>query len=329
MSVIGNESLYMSKPSTQLVTRLPLSRWLVLVTAFLLCAAALAITTTSNPVVLTAYPMVTTSGSSLRLVITPCSKKVCKIFVQLTEGDKLISQLPLAWDAHSQVYSEDMVGRWNGAGDPLDHKEQWKAWTIGESEHDFVIVVTQPLTLAEGIPGLAIHQVVGSEHTRRQHAVYFVKNRKLMLAWQKTEGSGPVWSTLINAAQSNNVSELTFVEALKTGNETTTDQLDVRPLVWNPNTEKLETKTSSPNPLYYIAVYPFDNIVTARAFGKSNAKCLGSDYLLLAKAGITNKTLPAKFSYVAVTHQKSLAEQARSNLTSCLPAKSNLKIGIF
>lgn len=322
-------TIHMSKPSKQFIAHLPVSRWLLLVTAFVLCAAALAFTTTGKPAVLSVYPLLSTPGSSLRLAIAPCTKKACKIFVQLAEGEKVVSEMPLAWDAHSQVYSEDMVGRWYGAGDPLEHKEQWKAWTIGESEHDFVVVVAQPLTLAKGIQGLAIHQVTGSEHTRRQHAVYFVKNRKLVLAWQKTEGSGPVWSTLVDAADSKNVSELTYIEALKTGNETTPDRLDIYSLGWNPSTEKLDTKTSSSNSLHYITVYPFDNIATARAFENDNAKCLGSDYMLLSKAGVTNKALPAKFSYIAVTHQKPLAEQARSNLVACLPAKSNIKIDIF
>lgn len=319
----------MSKLSKQFTTRLPASRWLFLVVAFVLCAAAFAYTTTGKPAVLGAYPLFSGPGSSIRLAIAPCAKKTCKVFVQLAEGEKVISEMPLAWDAHSQVYSEDMVGRWNGAGDPLDHKEQWKAWTIGESEHDFVVVVAQPLTLAKGVQGLAIHQVTGTEHTRRQHAVYFVKNRKLVLAWQKTEGSGPVWSTLIDAADSKNVSDLTYVEALKTGDETTPDRLDIYSLVWNPSTEKLESKTSSPSSLRYIAIYPFDNIATARAFEKSNTKCLGSDYLLLPKVSIGNKAIPAKFSYIAVTSQKPLAEQARSNLAACLPAKSNIKIDIF
>lgn len=299
---------------------------LVWVVGSLFSTAALAVIST---VVLSTQPLLWIPGSSLRLAIAPCSKKVCKIVLQLTEGDKVINQLPLAWDAHSQVYSEELVGRWHGAGDPLDHKEQWQAWTIGESEHDFIVVVAQPLTLAPGVQGLAIHQVTGTEHTRRQHAIYFVKNRKLVLAWQKTEESGPVWSTLIGNANAKNISELTYVEALKTGNETTPDRLDIYSLIWNPSTEKLEAKFSSPSSLRYIAVYPFDNIATARAFEKNNSKCLGSDYLLLPKEDIKNKTASAKFLYITVTHQKSLAEQARSNLVACLPAKSNIKIDIF
>ena len=318
----------MSKPSKQFIAHLPVSRWLFLVTAFVLCAAALAYTTTGKPAVLGAYPLLSTPGSSIRLAIAPCAKKTCKVFVQLVEGEKVVSEMPLAWDAHSQVYSEDMVGRWYGAGDPLDHKEQWKAWTIGESEHDFVVVVAQPLTLATGIQGLAIHQVAGSEHTRRQHAVYFVKNRKLALAWQKMEGSGLAWSTLIDAADSKNVSQLIYVEALKSGNETTPDRLDIYSLIWNSSTEKLEAKTSSPNSLHYIAVYPFDDIATARAFEKNNSKCLDSNYLLLPRVG-SNKRAPAKYAYIAVTHQKRLAEQARQNLTVCLPMESSIKIDIF
>lgn len=319
----------MSKPFKQFLVYSPTSRWLFLATAFVLCAAALAMTTSGKPAVLGAYPLHSTPGASLRVAIAPCAKKACKILVQLTEGEKVISEMPLAWEARSHVYSEDKVGRWHGAGDPLDHKEQWQAWTIGESEHDFIVVVVQPLTLAPGVQGLAIHQVTGTEHTRRQHAIYFVKNRKLVLAWQKTEGSGPVWSTLIGNTDAKNVSELTYVEALKIGNETTPDRLDVYSLVWNPNTEKLEAKNASLRSLHYVAIYPFDNIASARAFEKTNTKCLGSDFLLLPQAGITNKTLPGKFSYVAITQQKPLAEQARNNLTACLPAKSSIKMEIF
>lgn len=318
----------MSQPSKQFITQPTVSRGLFLVTAFMLCAVALASTTAAKSAVLGDYPLLSTPGSSVRLAIAPCAKKVCKVFVQLAEGEKVVSEMPLAWAAHSQVYSEDRVARWYGAGDPLDHKEQWKAWTIGESEHDFIVVVAQPLTLAKGIQGLAIHQVTGSEHTRRQHAVYFVKNRKLVLAWQKTEASGPVWSTLVDTADSKNVSELTYIEALKTGNETTPDRLDIYSLIWNPSTEKLDAKTSSSNSLRYIAVYPFDNIATARAFEKRNAKCLGSGYMLLSKGGVT-KALPAQFSYIAVTHQTLLAEQARNNLTVCLQAESGINIDIF
>lgn len=292
---------------------------------------AFAVKSDGQHAVLTSYPVPSATGYSIRLAVAPCKNKVCKIFVQLTHGNKVLSELPLEWSAGTPTIAQEMVGRWYGAGDPLDSDAQWQSWGVGGmGEEEFVSVVARPVTLASGVHGLAIHQTSGvDDHVHRHHAVYAVAKDRLVLAWQKTEGPGPTWSTLIDAVDENKVSRLTYVEALQTGDKQLPDRLTIITLGWNVSTGKLQAQSRPHVPMYYIVIHPFNDLLSARSFGNSHKKCLGSNFSLLEQKDFKIKELPAKYTFAAVTQSRIFAEQAKNKLGSCLPATAEVKVEIY
>lgn len=279
-------------------------------------------------VMLATYPLAQSPGLSLRLTIAPCKKKSCNVFVQLVQGEKVISQLPLKWGANTRDHEQQQVGNdfGHGVGDPLDESTQWQSWIVGQSEENSVSVIVQPITLADGIEGLAVNQTGGFEHIKRNHAVYIVTNSKLLLAWEYTEGAGPHWSKMISPVNVNGSRELIILSGFRNPDNETADVLDIGYLSWNPKTGKVQKKSSGHTPLYYVVVYPFNDIPTAQTFKQRHSDCLGNFSLLDKESN--KKKFPSKITFVAVTHIKKLAEQVRDKAVTCLPANKNIKIEI-
>ncbi len=306
------------------------SIWLgAVVSGLLFCTFTLAAKPgAQSNVMLATYPLAQSPGLSLRLTIAPCKKKSCNVFVQLVQGEKVISQLPLKWDANTQDHEQQQVGNdfGYGVGDPLDESTQWQSWILGQSEENSVSVIVQPITLADGIEGLAVNQTGGFEHIKRNHAVYIVTNSKLLLAWEYTEGAGPHWSKMISPVNVNGSRELIILSGFRSADNETADVLDIGYLSWNPKTGKVQKKSSGHTPLYYVVVYPFNDIPTAQTFKQSHSDCLGNFSLLDKESNI--KKFFSKITFVAVTHIKKLAEQVRDKVVTCLPANKNIKVEI-
>jgi len=313
-----------SKSYIQYISPSATCQWLLIIT-FLLIIFVFACTSVSKSdsdgyLTLADYPIGNDNKLVVKLSVAPCQNKKCNIVVQLSKNGALSSELPLEWSASTQVNSESAVGRWYGAGDPLDESTSWRAWTIGESEYDYLVVVAQLVTLADNLSGLLVHQTTGFEHTLRHHDLFVVTNGKLIKAWSKTESPGPSWSTVLSPAGKSGPQELIFFEALKTGDMESTDSLDISFLSWDAKTKRIIQRSKGATPLFYISVYPFEGIKAARSFAEKHTACLGYDYILL-KGDIVSKALKAKYTLSAVTHLKPSAEQARNKLTKCFSDK--------
>lgn len=292
------------------------------------CACALASKPVDNQgITVLANFSIPHNTQTLRLGISPCQNNVCKISLQLVKKGSIVNQLPLQWHTGSFAYTKADVGRWYGAGDPIDDETQYQSWTVGQSEHDFVVVTTQPVTLAADVQGILVHQTVGFEHTRRHHSLFIVQKDQLVRAWQQTEGPGPVWSTVLVADDKS--PELIYFEFFFYGDSSATDSLTIQYLTWNGKTQKLQTCSTGQTTLYYVTLTPFNDIAAARVF-QQQLTCLGNDYLLLSNTDIrTEEKIPSKFSFTAVTHSEKLAQQFHNTLKTCLPADSGKTVKVY
>lgn len=247
---------------------------------------------------------------SYRLATT-CKESQYSVRVELLESNTVASFSELEGVAESDTVKSVDIDDSFGATDPLDYYSALSAWRIG-SEEKGIGVVARLVQLAPRQWGLLITQVVGFDHVKRNHMLFFHDERKLRRVWTQKEGAGPTWSAVF-LGESKKQQIIFHFKGFQPdfGNEP--DQLSLDAYVWDTEHKKL-IAAKSPE-LWGVIAGSFNSAAEARSTRLENGECYYAYWVLPAKRFEAKSA--GGFVLAALSTSRQLAEAAGKKAAQC------------
>jgi hypothetical protein len=231
--------------------------------------------------------------------------------VELFENNTLTSYSQLEWPADgNSVESVDTDDSF-GAKDPLDFDVGHSAWRIG-SEEKGIGVAARLVHLAPRQWGLIVTQVIGFDHVKRTHSLFFRDGKALRRVWSQQEGAGPTWSAVF-AGDGKNGQPIFHFKGFQPDFGEEPDQLRIDTYRWDSERKALiSAKTPE---LTGVIAGSFNSAAEARSARLENGICFYAYWVMPAKRFEAKSA--GNFVLAALSTNRQLAEAAAKKAATC------------
>ena len=235
--------------------------------------------------------------------------------VQLVRNSTVLDSKPLEWASPTKDLQEESVGAGWGVGDLLGPPPGMRAW-VAEIEDTGYATVARPVKLAGDQVGLLVTQRMGVEPVKRRHELLMIKADRLVVAWSRTEGTGPTRSATHVLPMREGREQVLYAdgyEAGSSGGAEQPDRLELTSLWWDAERGKLaESPAAETVPLEITSFGTYPTV--AQAYD-AKGSCLFR-YWILEAASFDG--LPQKGYFIgAITSDSKLAREALAEADQC------------
>jgi hypothetical protein len=270
-----------------------------------------------------------TSSDELRVVIPRCGSAACAMQIRLGRGNVVVDELNMEAETSATLpQAIDESAGMIGSGDPLDGARQVRAWVVGEGE-EAVTTYVEPLNIGVERRALLVHQLVGEEHTKRQHALFIADRDHIFAAWTGKERQGLTSSTVEQRdLDGDGLPEWLFWQFVLSADGGSIWQLDV--VRWNSATQKAEAASFATGHLktYAVVASVYPSVDDAQKALATHWHCLGAGFSVFAPLKSSAPDGLSGWSIAALTAHRELADHAAAAAISCgLPAARVVDLG--
>jgi hypothetical protein len=225
--------------------------------------------------ILATAPATPDGKRTYEVAIGECSGNECPMLVSLLEGEKVVDQSRTEWASTDREPRPDELEPGWGVGDLVGKPAAVTVWATGDEEK-YLGTAIRVVSLADGVIGLLIDQRTGFEHIKRRHELFVVTDGKLVKAWQKGEGAGPVSSTTAIAKTDGGSEAVVYFEGFAhSGNRP--DTMKAVTIAWDGGRV---VERQAPVPAAAIGGFP--TVQAARRYQAQNKECAGWYWVLPA-----------------------------------------------